>query len=92
MCIRDSLGGVLLEVDQLKQLDLITLRGEDQFMLFAAHAQLKGDFIKGQIQDVYKRQSWLMAAGMAPCCSNQYFATAIRSGVSGHSFQFPKGR
>ena len=36
--------------------------------------------------------SWLMAAGTAPCCSNQYFATAISSGVSGHSFQFPKGR
>ena len=46
-------GGVLLEVDQFKQFDLVALWGEDQFMLFAAHAQLKGDFIKG---DVYKRQ------------------------------------
>ena len=41
---------VLLEVDQLKQFDFVALWGEDQFMLFAAHAQLKGDFIKGQIQ------------------------------------------
>ena len=36
--------------------------------------------------------SWLIAAGMAPYCSNQCFATAIRAGVSGHSFQLPKGR
>ena len=36
--------------------------------------------------------SWLMAAGTAPYCSNQYLAAAIRSGVSGQSFQFPKGR
>ena len=48
--LQHLLGGVLLEVDQLKQFDLIPLRGEDQLMLFAAHAQLKGDFIKGQIQ------------------------------------------
>ena len=48
--LQHLLGGVLLEVDQLKQLDLIPLRGEDQLMLFAAHAHLKGDFIKGQIQ------------------------------------------
>ena len=48
--LQHLLGGVLLEVDQLKQLDLVALWGEDQFMLFAAHAQLKGDFIKGQIQ------------------------------------------
>ena len=43
-------GGVLLEVDQLKQLDLIPLRGEDQLMLFPAHAQLKGNLIKNQVQ------------------------------------------
>ena len=36
--------------------------------------------------------SWLMAAGTAPCRSNQYLAAAISWGVSGQSFQLPKGR
>ena len=50
--LQHLLGGVLLEVDQLKQLDLVTLRGEDQLMLFAAHTYLEGDLIKDQIQGV----------------------------------------
>ena len=41
---------VLLEVDQLKQLDLVALRGEDQLMLFAVEAHLERDLIKDQIQ------------------------------------------
>ena len=41
---------VLLEVDQLKQLDLVTLRSEDQLVLLAVEAHFKGDFIKDQIQ------------------------------------------
>ncbi|SCJ76172.1 Uncharacterised protein [uncultured Flavonifractor sp.] len=48
--LQHLLGGVFLEVDQLKQLDLITLRGEDQLVLLAVEAHLEGDFIKGQIQ------------------------------------------
>ena len=43
-------GGVLPEVDQLKQLDLVPLRGEDQLMLFTVEAHLEGDFVKNQIQ------------------------------------------
>ena len=48
--LQHLLGGVFLEVDQLKQLDLITLRGEDQLVLLAVEAHLEGDFIKNQIQ------------------------------------------
>ena len=55
---------VLLEVDQLKQLDLITLRGEDQLMLFAIEAQLEGNFIKNQIQGVLHLGHEFCAAGM----------------------------
>ena len=48
--LQHLLGGVLLEVDQLKQLDLVALRGEDQLMLFAVEAHLERDLIKDQIQ------------------------------------------
>ena len=57
-------GGVLLEVDQFKQFDLVALWGEDQFMLFAAHAQLKGDFIKDQIQGFLHLGHEFCAAGV----------------------------
>ena len=50
--LQHLLGGVLLEVDQLKQFDLVTLRGEDQLVLLAAHTYLEGDLIKDQIQGV----------------------------------------
>ena len=48
--LQHLLGGVLLEVDQLKQLDLVALRGEDQLVLFAVEAHLERDLIKDQIQ------------------------------------------
>ena len=48
--LQHLLGGMLLEVDQLKQFDLITLRGEDQLVLLAVKSHFKGDFIKDQIQ------------------------------------------
>ena len=41
---------MLLEVDQLKQFDLITLRGEDQLMLFAIEAQLEGSITQGRLE------------------------------------------
>lgn len=36
--------------------------------------------------------SWVSTAGTAPYSSNQCFAAAISCGVSGQSFQPPKGR
>ena len=48
--LQHLLGGVLLEVDQLIQFDLIPLRGEDQLMLFAIEPHLERDLIKDQIQ------------------------------------------
>ena len=48
--LQHLLGGVLLEVDQLKQLDLVALRGEDQLVLLAIEAHLERDLIKNQIQ------------------------------------------
>ena len=62
--LQHLLWGVFLEVDQLKQLDLITLRGEDQLMLFAIEAQLEGNFIKNQIQGVLHLGHEFCAAGM----------------------------
>ena len=62
--LQHLLGGVLLEVNQLKQLDLVTLRGEDQLMLFAIEAHLEGDFIKDQIQDFLHLGHEFCAAGM----------------------------
>ena len=50
--LQHLLGGVLLEVDQLKQLDLITLRGEDQLVLLAVEAHLEGDFVKDLVQSL----------------------------------------
>ena len=35
---------------------------------------------------------YLLDVTIKTYCSNQYFATAINSGVLGHSFQPPKGR
>ena len=58
MCIRDSLGGVLLEIDQLKELDLIPLRGEDQLVLLSVEAHFEGDLAVSYTHlDVYKRQA-----------------------------------
>ena len=48
--LQHLLGGVLLEVDQLKQLDLVALRGEDQLVLLTVKAHLEGNLIKDQIQ------------------------------------------
>ena len=57
-------GGVLLEVDQLKQLDLVALRGEDQLMLFAVEAHLERDLIKDQVQSSLHLGHVLRAAGV----------------------------
>ena len=62
--LQHFLGGVLLEVDQLKQLDLVALRGEDQLMLFAIEAHLEGDLVKDQIQSPFHLGHDLRAAGM----------------------------
>ena len=56
--------GVLLEVDQLKQLDLVPLRSENQLMLFAIEAHLEGDLIKNQIQSCLHLGHEFGAAGV----------------------------
>ena len=48
--LQHLLGGVLLEVDQFKQFDLVTLRGEDQLVFLAVETHLERDLIKDQIQ------------------------------------------
>ena len=55
---------VLLEVDQLKQLDLVTLRSEDQLVLLAVEAHFEGDFIKNQIQGFLHLGHEFCAAGV----------------------------
>ena len=62
--LQHLLGGVLLEVDQLKQLDLVPLRGEDQFILFSIEAQLERDLVKGQIQSFLHVGHEFRAAGV----------------------------
>ena len=62
--LQHLLWGVFLEVDQLKQLDLITLRGEDQLMLFAIEAQLEGDFVKRLVQSPFHLGHEFCAAGV----------------------------
>ena len=62
--LQHLLGGVFLEVDQLKQLDLVTLRSEDQLVLLAVEAHLEGDFIKNQIQGFLHLGHEFCAAGM----------------------------
>ena len=62
--LQHLLRGVLLEVDQLKQLDLVTLRGEDQLMLFAVEAHLERDLIKNQIQSFLHLGHEFCAAGV----------------------------
>ena len=62
--LQHLLGGVFLEVDQLKQLDLITLRGEDQLMLFAIEAHLEGDFVKRLVQSPFHLGHEFCAAGV----------------------------
>ena len=62
--LQHLLGGVFLEVDQLKQLDLVPLRGEDQLVLLAAHAHLERDFVKNLIQSPFHLGHDLCAAGM----------------------------
>ena len=55
---------MLLEVDQLKQLDLVALRGEDQLVLLAVEAHLEGDLIKDQIQGFFHLGHEFCAAGV----------------------------
>ena len=43
--------GVAAEVCQLEQLDFVSLRGEDQFMLLSVASYFKGNIVKGQVQD-----------------------------------------
>ena len=62
--LQHLLGGVLLEVDQLKQLDLVPLRGEDQLMLLAIEAHLEGDLIKDQVQRFLHLGHEFCAAGV----------------------------
>ena len=62
--LQHLLGGVLLEVDQLKQLDLVALRGEDQLMLFAVEAHLEGDFVKRLVQSPFHLGHEFCAAGV----------------------------
>ena len=62
--LQHLLGGVFLEVDQLKQFDLITLRGEDQLMLFAIEAHLEGDFVKRLVQSPFHLGHEFCAAGV----------------------------
>ena len=62
--LQHLLGGVLLEVDQLKQLDLVALRGEDQLMLFAVEAHLEGDFVKRLVQSPFHWGHEFCAAGV----------------------------
>ena len=57
-------GCVLLEVDQLKQLDLVSFRGEDQLMLLAIEAHLEGDLIKDQVQRFLHLGHEFCAAGV----------------------------
>ena len=56
--------GVFLEIDQLKQFDLVPLRGEDQLMLFAVEAHLERDLIKDQVQSSLHLGHALRAAGV----------------------------
>ena len=44
--LKHLLWSVFLEVNQLEQLDLVALRGEDQFIFFAIEAHLEGNFVK----------------------------------------------
>ena len=62
--LQHLLGGVLLEVDQLKQLDLVTLRGEDQLVLLAVEAHLEGDFVKRLVQNPFHPVHQLLAPGV----------------------------
>ena len=62
--LQHLLWGVLLEVNQLKQLDLVTLWGEDQLVLFVTHAHLEGDLVKDQIQRFLHLGHDLRASGV----------------------------
>ena len=62
--LQHLLGGVLLEIDQLKELDLIPLRGEDQLVLLAAHAHLERDFVKRLVQNPFHPVHQLLAPGV----------------------------
>lgn len=57
---------VLLEVDQFKQLDLVSLRGEDQLIFFPIEAHFKGNLVKGQVQDFLHLGCDLRAAFVVP--------------------------
>ena len=62
--LQHLLGGVFLEVNQLKELDLVALRSENQIMLFAIEAHLERDFIKNQIQGFLHFGHEFCAAGV----------------------------
>ena len=62
--LQHLLGSVLLEVDQLKQLDLVTLRSEDQLVLLAVEAHLEGNLVKNQIQGFLHLGHDLRTAGV----------------------------
>ncbi len=53
-----------MEIDQLKELDLIPLRGEDQLVLLAAHAHLERDFVKRLVQNPFHPVHQLLAPGV----------------------------
>ena len=63
--LQHLLGGMLLEVSQFKQLDLVPLRGEDQLVLLTAHTHFEGDIVKGQTEDLLTPRHQFSAAGVA---------------------------
>ena len=40
------------EVDQFKEFDFVSFRGEDYLVLLAVEAHFKGDVFKGEVQDL----------------------------------------
>ena len=58
------LGGVLLKVDQFKQLDPVPLRGEDQLVLLSVEAHFEGDLVKDQVQSIFHLGHNLRATGV----------------------------
>ena len=62
--LQHLLGGVLAEVHQLKQVDLVPLRGEDQLIFLAVEAHLEGNFVKNQIEGILHLGHEFCAAGV----------------------------
>ena len=61
--LQHLLGGMLLEVSQFKQLDLVPLRGEDQLVLLTSHTHFEGDIVKGQTEDLLTPASPIQRRG-----------------------------